>query len=253
MLYQLSYLGAGPLPIAHAIRPIKLTRSVASSSASCVAPGMRYCSVSQRPRSTSAQRSAAERAQCLHRGLAADRTARHGSFAFSHAASQSSTPLPAGWGPSAESRHARRGAQGPPALRRQPPVPPRWRVMHAAPASDAAATPPPAAMRRSAARPAACGPASSSCSGGCTRGRTISARPRAVKPSRRGCSGSSASAACSAGASEAVAGWPQPGKVHQDRARQIAQPDLPRQPRQQREVCHPMRGRLGLPPGRRAT
>ena len=34
-----------------------------------------------------------------------------------------------------------------------------------------------AATRRKAARPAACGPASSSCSGGCTRGRTISANP----------------------------------------------------------------------------
>ena len=53
-----------------------------------------------------------------------------------------------------------------------------------------------------AARPAAYGQASCSCNGGCTRGRTISARPRAVKPSRRGRSGSFANAACRAGASE---------------------------------------------------
>ncbi len=41
------------------------------------------------------------------------------------------------------------------------------------------ATPTCIAIARKAARPAACGPASSSCSGGCTRGRTISANPSA--------------------------------------------------------------------------
>ena len=58
-----------------------------------------------------------------------------------------------------------------------------------------------AATARNAARPAACGPASNSCSGGCTRGRTISASPSAVNPSRRGRPGSSASASASAGPS----------------------------------------------------
>ena len=119
------------------------------------------------------------------------------------AAPRSSTPSRAGWDPTAESRHAQRDAQDPAGPRHRP-------ASAATIAGDARSTgircggdATSAAIRRSAANPAACGPASSSCSGGCTRDRTISARPSAVKPSSRGRSGSSASAACRPGASAA--------------------------------------------------
>ena len=56
---------------------------------------------------------------------------------------------------------------------------------------------------RSAASPAASGPASNSCSGGCIRARTISASPSAVKPRNCGRNGSSARAVHKSGASAA--------------------------------------------------
>ena len=74
-----------------------------------------------------------------------------------------------------------------------------------------------------------------------------------MKPSSRGRSGSSASAACRPGASDARRARRQPGEIDQDRARQVAQPDLPRQPRQHRQVHRQMRDRLALPPGHRAA
>ncbi len=196
---------------------------------------------------------AAERPQLIHRGPAADRTRRDGSSGLSHAASQASTPLRAGWDPTAESRHARRDAQDPAGLRHRPATPPRSPATHAAPASAAAATPP---RPRSDATPPiprhADRPAVRAVADARAR-RTISARPSAVKPSSRGRSGSSASAACRPGASDARRARRQPGKIHQDRAGQVAQPDLPRQLRQHRQVRRQMRGRLALPPGHRAT
>ncbi len=79
-----------------------------------------------------------------------------------------------------------------------------------------------AATARRAARPAACGPASSSCKGAAQRGRRISARPSGVKPSRRGRAGSVARpAAGRAPARRAACGMP--ARVDQDGAGQVAQ------------------------------
>ena len=89
----------------------------------------------------------------------------------------------------AGSRCARSAVQGPPAPRGPAPAPRTTAGAARSAGSGSGRRRRPRGDARNAARPAACGPASSSCSGGCTRGRTISASPSAVKPSKRGRSG----------------------------------------------------------------
>ncbi len=199
MLYQLSYLGAAarvsPRPT-----PDQASGAADSSSSAAGAPGSRYCSVNQRPRSIWAQRGEQNGRLFGNCGLAADGARDrvghgHSSIAQPHGASagseredQGSAGAPCKVGERRavfvqRRNHRRRGPQ----RRRRRPDGRRPRR----------------AIRRSAARPAASGPASSSCSGGWTRGRTISASPSAVNPSSRGRSGSAASAAARSGPSAA--------------------------------------------------
>ena len=233
-------------------RPIKPRRVVATTAGRRLPPpAVRGCDtrpVSQRPRSTSAQRGLQNGRVAAAAGL--PQIGQRSDIAVSLIMSPPSPSLsPAATGPlrrirarparrarsasaagsaSSARDHGGRGAQ-----RRHP----------AGLCRDLARR-----SRRSAARPAACGPASSSCSGGWMRGRTISARPSAVKPSKRGLQRIVRQRLGEGRAQRRAPARRQAGEIDQDRAGQVAQPDLPRQRRQHGAVDRQMAAALPPPP-----
>ena len=257
MLYQLSYLGAGRLPIAHATQPIKLRSAAGSSSASLGVAGYPILLGQPAAQVDIRAAAAAERPK-----LVQPRACRR---------SDTMSPIVCAQSSFVSSVHAVAGSVG--SDRRIKARPARRARSGRASASlcsaatiagdarstgircGAAATS--AAIRRSAASPAACGPASSSCSGGCTRaphdlrqpqcGEAEQARPQRVLR-QRGVQGRAQARPADAPAARRNP----PGSRRTDCAAGSAAPA----PAATRRVRRPMGRRLAsprLPPRRRAS